>query len=122
MKKPFFEERSEEQKTARAIVIDWTLARVILWLCGGALTFAVIVGWQVRGTISDFDGRVKAIEDRRPLREAQIAELQSADREAARRLTALEIAITGLGALREQVDRGFSDIAKRLDRMEDDKP
>ena len=119
MHMPHFEERSPDQRTARAIVIDWGLAKAVLWLCGGTLALAAAAGWQVRDTIGQFDGRLTSIEERRPLRESQIAELQSADREAARRLAALEIAITGLGALRERMDQGFSDLAKRLDRMED---
>lgn len=130
MNRPHLENRSPAQAQSRAVVIDAAVAKTIVWLAGGALASCIGLGLWIGITVQGFEGRVGALEKGQPVRDAQIIALQAAnaeqdrrgdtnDNEQNRRITALEITITGLGALRERMDQGFAEIAKRLDRMED---
>ena len=119
MQRPFTEPRSAAQAQSRAVVIDAAIAKAIVWLAGGAIATCIGIGLWIGATVQNFDSRISAVEKVQPTRDAQIASLQSADSEQNRRITALEITITGIGALKERMDLGFNEIAKRLDRMED---
>ena len=118
MNRPHIENRSPAQAQSRAVVIDAAIAKTICWLTGGAMAACIGIGLWIGLTVQGFEGRISAVEKTQPLRDAQIASLQMADAEQNRRITALEITITGLGALKERMDQGFEEIAKRLDRME----
>lgn len=115
MNRPYLEDRSPAQARDRALVIDWSVAKTVTWLAGTAVGGCLAIGVWIGVTVQGIDSRLAAVET------ANTAQ-QSIDTEQNRRLAALEITITGLGALRDQMDRGFLDIAKRLDRMEDSAP
>lgn len=119
MNRPYLEDRSPAQAQSRAVVIDAAVAKLGLMIFGGGITVFIVVGIWIGATVQGFEGRIGTIEKTQPVRDAQIAALQAVDTEQNRRITALEITITGLGALRERMDQGFSDIAKRLDRIEE---
>lgn len=118
MVRPHIEERTPREAQARAVVIDAVIARTIVWLAGGTMAACVGIGLWVGITVQNFNSRIAGIEDRRSARDAQIASLVAADAEAERRLTALEVTITGISALKEQMNHGFADLGRRLDRME----
>jgi hypothetical protein len=120
------EERTPAEAQSRAVVIDAAIAKTIMWLAGGAVAASVAMGLWIGVTVQGFEGRISVIEERseerRTTRDEQIAELVEKDAEAARRLTALEVTVTGIGALKELVNQGFAEMVRRLDSMERNSP
>lgn len=118
MARPHIESRTPEEARERALVIDANVARTLVWLAGSAVGASILIGLWIGLTIQGFDGRIASLEERLAMRDAQIAGLMAADADADRRLTALEVTVTGIGALKERMDQGFADMARRLERME----
>lgn len=122
MARPHIEERTPAEAQSRAVVIDTSIAKTIVWLAGGTMGACIAIGLWVGITVQGFDSRISNIEERRTMRDAQIAGLVSADADADRRLTALEVTVTGIGAVKDRMDQGFGEINRRLDRIERNDP
>lgn len=120
--RPHIEERTPAEAASRAVVIDAAIAKTIVWLAGGTMASCVAIGLWVGFTVQGFDSRISNIEDRRTLRDAQIAALTATDAESNRRLTALEVTVTGIGALKEIVTQRTDEIVRRLERIERSSP
>jgi hypothetical protein len=99
-----------------------TVAKAFTWLGGSALAACIGLGLWIGVTVTRFDGRISSLENNRMAWDGQFSAMQAVDDEQSRRITALEITITGLVALRERMDLGFDDISKRLDKMEESAP
>jgi outer membrane murein-binding lipoprotein Lpp len=116
--RPHVETRSHEHAQSRALVIDMAVAKTVTWLAGGALAACIFLGMWIGTTVTTLNNKVSSLEENRSAWTGQFSAMQAVDNEQSRRISALEVAITGLGALRDQMDKGFNEMAKRLDRIE----
>jgi hypothetical protein len=115
----FTEERPAESASARAVVINYSLAWTIFVTAIGALVAGVV--W-----VTTIDNRVTAIEGRRATRDAQFEGIADRIDQLETRIRPLEVTSASTAAslafIRDQLTDGFVDISKRLDRIEDGKP
>jgi ribosomal protein S11 len=95
-----------------------SVAKTVSWLAGGALTASIFLGLWIGTTITALNGKISSLEENKQAWNGQFTAMQSVDNEQSRRITALEIAVTGIGSLRDQMDRGFDEMTKRLERIE----
>jgi hypothetical protein len=94
------------------------VAKTVIWLAGGALAACIFLGMWIGTTVTTLTNKVSNLEENKTAWNGQFSAMQQVDSEQSRRIAALEVSITGIGALRDQMDKGFGDMAKRLDRIE----